>query len=146
MLHVPNHLGVHMRQLPQVKFLIVNKLTQLGILYPESEGLQSKLFLLNECVMLVEEPRNEEGLALLSSRVVPDYLVGEAGPHLPSFIGAKSRFRFACSVAFLGVWVRSLLSIIIMTEGREVEWRVAEEGHGTWLKQCHLISIQIKCE
>ena len=146
MLHVSYHLGVHIRQFPNVKVLIVYELTQLRILYPESESLQAKLFLLYECIMLIQEPRNEEGLALLSSRVVPDYLVGEAGPHLPSFVGAKTRFSFACFFAFLGVWVRCLLSIIIVTEGREVEWRVAEEGHGTWLKQCHLISIQIKCE
>lgn len=146
MLHVPNHLGVHLRQLTQVKFLVVDELTQLGILYPESESLQAKLFLLNECVMLVKEPRNEEGLAILSSGVVPDNLVREAGPHLPSFVGTKTRFGFACSLAFLGIWVRDLLSIIIVTEGREVEWGVAEEGHGTWLKQCHLITIQIKCE
>ena len=135
-----------MRQLPQVKLLIFDELTQLGILYPESEGLQAELFLLNEVVMLVEEPRNEEGLAILSSGVVSDNLVREAGPHLPSFVGAKTRFGFACSLAFLGLWLRGLLTIIIVTEWREVEWWVAEEGHGTWLKQCHLISIQIKCE
>ena len=84
MLHLSDHLGVHSRQLAKVKVLLVDELPQLRVLHPESEGLQAKLFLLNECVMLVEEPRNEEGLALLSSRVVPDYLVGEAGPHLPS--------------------------------------------------------------
>ena len=45
--------------------------------------------------MLVEEPRNEEGLAFLMSCVIPHNLVGEAGPHLPSSIGAETRFGFA---------------------------------------------------
>ena len=84
MLHLSDHLGVHSRQLAKVKVLLVDELPQLRVLHPESEGLQAKLFLLNECVMLVEEPRNEEGLAFLMSCVVPHDLVGEAGPHLPS--------------------------------------------------------------
>ena len=49
---------MHVRQLPQVKVLIVYELTQLRILYPESESLQAKLFLLYECIMLIQEPRN----------------------------------------------------------------------------------------
>ena len=61
MLHLSDHLGVHSRQLAKVKVLLVDELTQHGVLHPESEGLQAKLFLLNECVMLIEEPRNEEG-------------------------------------------------------------------------------------
>lgn len=95
MLHLSDHLGVHSRKLAKVKVLLVDELPQLRVLHPESEGLQAKLFLLNECVMLVEEPRNEEGLAFLMSCVVPHDLVGEAGPHLPSSVGAETRFGFA---------------------------------------------------
>ena len=45
--------------------------------------------------MLVEEPRNEEGLAFLMPCVIPNNLVGEAGPHLPSSIGTKTRLGLA---------------------------------------------------
>lgn len=120
MLHVFYHLSVHIRQLPKVKVFLVDELTQLRVLHPKSEGLQAKLFLFDECVMLVEEPRNEKGLAFLMSCVISNNLVREAGPHLPSSIGTKLRLGFARGDAFPSAWLRYRLFIAIVTEWSKV--------------------------